>query len=231
MYPMEIIIISQDAQERDLISFILRQAGMNVSQKTSVQSVLKSWMEAPAALLIIMSTDISKLVRDIKSIRGASEVPVMMITEAISDSQTADLINAGADLVLPMSIHPRLVASYSHALLRRARVTPLLASPMLDLELIAINPSKRTVRVVGKETQRLTQLEFQLLYVLMTNRGLAIPTDVLVERVWGYSEKGNRELVRGLVSRLRGKIEPDPSKPKFIHTIPGMGYLFEIDTV
>jgi DNA-binding response OmpR family regulator len=227
---METIIISQDAQERDLISFILRQAGLKANQKTSVQSVTKSWTEAPAALLVITSSDVSNSINEIELIRGTSEVPIIMIAEAISDSHTADLLNAGADLVLPMSIHPNLFASYARALLRRTRAAPLLASPMLDLETIALNPSKRTVRVLGKDTQRLTQLEFQLLYVLMTNRGLAIPTDVLVERVWGYSEKGNRELVRGLVSRLRGKIEHDPSKPQFIHTIPGMGYLFDIDT-
>jgi DNA-binding response OmpR family regulator len=225
---METIIISQDVQERDMIAFILRQAGMKVTQKTNSQSVINNWAEAPAALLVIVNSNIPKTLKDVKSIRAVSEVPVIMITETISNAETVELINAGADLVLPMPIHPGVLTSYAHALLRRVRAVPLLATPMLDLDSIALNPSTRTVRVHGKEPQRLTQLEFQLLYVLMTNRGLAIPTDVLVERVWGYSEKGNRELVRGLVSRLRGKIEHDPSSPEFIHTIAGMGYLFDI---
>lgn len=226
---METIIISQNAEERDFIAFILRQAGMKVIQQTSPQSVIKNWTEAPAALLIFVCTEITDKVNDVKSIRSVSDVPIIMITEMISNAQTADFLNAGVDLVMPMPIHPRVLTSYVRALLRRARADPLLSTPMLDLDSIALNPSTRTVRVHGKEPQRLTQLEFQLLYVLMTNRGLAIPTDVLVERVWGYSEKGNRELVRGLVSRLRGKIEPDPSSPEFIHTIPGMGYLFDLD--
>ncbi len=225
---METIIISQDAPERDMIAFILRQAGMNVIQKTESKSVISNWSEAPAALVLIVCQDIEHTLSDLKSIRNVSEVPIIVIGETLSHSQSADILTAGADLVLPLPVHPRLLTAYAHALLRRARAAPLLATPMLDLDSIALNPSTRSVRVHGREVQRLTQLEFQLLYVLMTNRGLAIPTDVLVERVWGYSEKGNRELVRGLVSRVRAKIERDPSSPEFIHTIPGMGYLFDI---
>jgi DNA-binding response OmpR family regulator len=83
--------------------------------------------------------------------------------------------------------------------------------------------------VLDRTAKRLTPLEFRLMHLLMTSRGTAISTDMIVERVWGYSERGNRELVRGLVGRLRAKIEDDPSNPKFIHTIPGVGYLFDID--
>jgi DNA-binding response OmpR family regulator len=94
---------------------------------------------------------------------------------------------------------------------------------------ITLDPSARTVTVSGKETRRLTQLEFRLLYTLMTNRGQVVPLDVLVERVWGYTGGGSRDLVRGLVSRLRRKIEPDPEKAHFLETIPGVGYRFTVD--
>jgi DNA-binding response OmpR family regulator len=72
-------------------------------------------------------------------------------------------------------------------------------------------------------------LEFRLLYVLMVNRGQVIPVDVIVERVWGYTGQGSRELVRGLVSRLRRKIEPNPHEPRFIQNVPGVGYRFSLD--
>jgi DNA-binding response OmpR family regulator len=49
---------------------------------------------------------------------------------------------------------------------------------------------------------------------------------VIVERVWGYSGRGDRELVRGLISRLRAKVEPDPHKPAYVLTVPGVGYSF-----
>jgi DNA-binding response OmpR family regulator len=57
---------------------------------------------------------------------------------------------------------------------------------------------------------------------------LVAPLDVIVERVWGYTGQGNRELVRGLVSRLRRKVEPDPGAPRFIQNVPGVGYRFSL---
>jgi DNA-binding response OmpR family regulator len=60
----------------------------------------------------------------------------------------------------------------------------------------------------------------------MTNIGQIIPTGQIVEHVWGYSGEGNRDLVRGLVQRLRSKVEPEPRKPRYILTEPGIGYYF-----
>jgi two-component system response regulator RegX3 len=63
----------------------------------------------------------------------------------------------------------------------------------------------------------------------MVNRGQVIPVDVIVERVWGYTGQGSRDLVRGLVSRLRRKIEPDPSQPRYLITVRGLGYRLNAD--
>jgi DNA-binding response OmpR family regulator len=72
-------------------------------------------------------------------------------------------------------------------------------------------------------------LEFRLLYTLLINRNQIVPTETIVERVWGYSGRGDRDLVRGLVSRLRVKVEGDPHKPQYILTEPGIGYSFRIE--
>jgi DNA-binding response OmpR family regulator len=69
-------------------------------------------------------------------------------------------------------------------------------------------------------------LEFRLLFTLMTHAGRVIPAENLVEYVWGYTGEGNRSLVRGLIQRLRTKVEPNPSKPRYILTQPGVGYRF-----
>jgi DNA-binding response OmpR family regulator len=101
--------------------------------------------------------------------------------------------------------------------------------PTLDLHEIALDPTTRSVRLADAVPRRLTQLEFRLLYLLMTHRGQVLPTDLIVERVWGYSGEGDRDLVRGLISRLRKKIEADPDSPVYIQTVPGIGYLFALD--
>jgi DNA-binding response OmpR family regulator len=63
----------------------------------------------------------------------------------------------------------------------------------------------------------------------MTNRGQVVPNEVIAERVWGYMGEGNQDLVRGLVSRLRRKIDLDPSSGSFIETVSGVGYRFIIE--
>jgi DNA-binding response OmpR family regulator len=64
----------------------------------------------------------------------------------------------------------------------------------------------------------------------MMHRGQVLPTESIVERVWGYSGQGDRELVRGLISRLRAKLETDPRNPYYILTVPGVGYSFREDS-
>jgi DNA-binding response OmpR family regulator len=68
---------------------------------------------------------------------------------------------------------------------------------------ISLDPETRTVHLPDKASKHLTLLEFRLLYILMTNTNQVLPIDMIVERVWGYEGHGNRELVRGLVRRLR----------------------------
>jgi DNA-binding response OmpR family regulator len=115
-------------------------------------------------------------------------------------------------------------------MMRRANTVPGFVLPTLELDEITLDPSTHTVTVFGKDPQRLTRLEFRLLFTLMTNRGQVVPMDVIVERVWGYTGEGNDDLVRGLISRLRRKIEPNGETDQFIETIPGIGYRFTIDT-
>jgi DNA-binding response OmpR family regulator len=101
--------------------------------------------------------------------------------------------------------------------------------PTLELSGLALDPSTRTVEVRGKPPQRLTHLEFRLFYTLMIHSGQVLPTDTIVERVWGYNDPGDRDLVRGLISRLRSKVEDDPRNPYYILTVPGVGYSFRND--
>ncbi|MEJ2758197.1 MAG: winged helix-turn-helix domain-containing protein [Anaerolineales bacterium] len=112
------------------------------------------------------------------------------------------------------------------AIMRRSAGMPFFSLPILSQSGVMIDPSTRTIQVNEGEVQRLTQLEFRLLFTLMTHAGRVVPTETLVEYVWGFSGEGNRGLVRGLVQRLRTKLEPDPASPKYVLTEPGIGYRF-----
>ena len=98
--------------------------------------------------------------------------------------------------------------------------------PTLRYEDVQLDPASRTVRVGEGRPQRLSQLEFRLLHTLMVHRRQVLPTETIVEHVWGYSGEGDRSLVRGLVNRLRMKIESNPNNPQYIRTVSRVGYTF-----
>jgi len=96
----------------------------------------------------------------------------------------------------------------------------------LEARGVQLNPEKRTVHLADGSEVNLTNLEFRLLYCLMSNQGRVVPTETIVEKVWGYSGESDYRLVKGLVRRLRRKVEPDRKAPRYIKTIPGVGYAF-----
>jgi len=136
-------------------------------------------------------------------------------------------LKQGADLIVVTPYSAKILIAQVGVLMRRSISAPALSLPKLATDDFALNPETRTVEIIDKPPQRLTHLEFRLLYTLMINRGQIIPTETIVERVWGYTGQGDRDLIRGLVSRLRAKVEVDPRNPQFILTNPGIGYSFK----
>jgi DNA-binding response OmpR family regulator len=77
----------------------------------------------------------------------------------------------------------------------------------------------------------LTVTEFRLLHCLMAHAGSVVPTGTLLKQVWGYQDPAASDVVRVTVHRLRRKLEHDPTRPRLLHTIAGVGVLFKADTV
>jgi DNA-binding response OmpR family regulator len=228
---MQAIVIAPDPDERDLLVYTLRKAGLAVAASADYRRVLSNWTDHAADVLLVALATGADPVKVIGDVRAITQVPLVLLTEPLSEALTCQILNSGADVVLERPVSPLMVSAQCSAILRRSNAVPGFVLPSLDLGRISLDPSTRQVEVEGKPPQRLTQLEFRLLYVLMTNRGQVLPSEVIVERVWGYSGEGNRDLVRGLVSRLRHKIEPDPEKPIFLETLSGVGYRFISDEI
>lgn len=228
---MQAILVTDDGDERDVYTFALRHAGLAVSPSGDLNQVVATWLDRPADLVVFASRAADKgLLRDVAALRGVTDVPLILLLDSPAEWLTLELVRSGVDLVLARPVAPLVLGAYAQSLQRRAGVTAAFAIPTLDLKDFALDPATRSVRSTGGESQRLTQLEFRLLYLLMTNRGQVMPTELIVERVWGYSGEGDRDLVRGLISRLRKKIETDPDHPVIIQTVPGVGYLFSLDS-
>lgn len=103
---------------------------------------------------------------------------------------------------------------------------PLSALGPITIQGLTLDPEQHLVVTPSGSTVRLTNMEFRLLFLLMTNPDRVIPSETIVERVWGYSGRGEVTLVKNVISRLRHKVEPDPAHPQYVKTVPGIGYSF-----
>jgi DNA-binding response OmpR family regulator len=225
---MQAIVISENGEEREFLSYVLRHAGLAVARTATVKLVMSSLLKQPVDLILLSAKGHTAVTDDVLAIRTMSQAPLLLLHDAMPEDETCELLDAGVDLILERPYSPRILARYVTMFLRRTGSVPLSILTTIQAENINLDPGARTVTLAGQSAQQLTPLEFRLLYVLMTNADQVIPIDVIIERVWGYNGEGNRELVRGLVRRLRRKIEPDPQQTQFIHTHPGVGYRFSV---
>jgi DNA-binding response OmpR family regulator len=225
---MQAIVISENGEEREFLSYVLRHAGLAVARTATVKLVMSSLLKQPVDLILLSAKGHTAVAEDVLAIRKMSQAPLLLLHDAMTEDETCELLDAGVDLILGRPYSPRILVRYVTMFLRRAGSVPLSILTVIQAENISLDPGARTVTLTGQSPQQLTPLEFRLLYVLMTNADQVIPIDVIIERVWGYNGEGNRELVRGLVRRLRRKIEPDPQQTQFIHTHPGVGYRFSV---
>ncbi len=223
---MQAIVIAEDIDEKDIFTYLSRRAGLAVASSSDYQRVLKNWTDHPADIIILALQEKKDPIEILEQVREITQVPLLLITDPLTEDTFCILLENGVDVLLYRPISPRVLTAQIHALSRRSASVPSFVLPDLTLENIALDTSSRTVTVHNQEPRRLTQLEFRLLFILMTNRGQVVPTDILIERVWGYAGEGNRELVRGLISRLRRKIETSNNDCDFIETIAGVGYRF-----
>ena len=224
---MQAVLLSQHADERGVLSAILQQVGFVVRTINRMESIIQDWPERPAELFLLATPgEISRFSGQVRQLRGYSASPIMVISDPMVEDQQVDLLEAGVDLLILRPYSIRLLLAQVRGLMRRSANIPFFSLPTLTRGKIILDPAARAVKIGGTKALRLTHLEFRLLYTLMINAGRTLPAESIVEAVWGYEGEGNRELVRGLIQRLRAKIEPQPGEPRYILTEPGIGYLF-----
>jgi DNA-binding response OmpR family regulator len=223
---LKILIVDDDADLRGLVAYALRQAGYLVIEAADGAAALDAYeREEPA--LVILDVNLPRLsgfevCRQIRRRAPApGGTPVMMLTVRGAEEDLVQGLDLGADDYLTKPFSPRALLARVRALLRRAAIdkpAPLVAGDLaLDLELQA-------VAVAGAPAVRLTNLELRLLQLLFANAGHTLPAERLLSHVWGLRGSGDRQLLKQLVHRLRQKLEADAAHPRYLVTVPGIGY-------
>ena len=187
-----------------------------------------------------------------RSIRARSTVPIIMVTAKGTEIDTVVGLEVGADDYVAKPYRLRELVARMRAVLRRTpsaddgrvpassagqpptgavnhartATTEPGASAVLEAGGIQIDPDRHLVFVRGSDVH-LRRKEFELLSLLMENAGRLLTRDVLIDRIWGSDYFGDTKTLDVHIKRLRSHVEEDPSSPKLITTIRGVGYRFD----
>jgi two-component system response regulator ResD len=157
-------------------------------------------------------------------IRSRSSVPLIMLTARGEESDRIVGLELGADDYVTKPFSPRELAVRVRTVLRRT-ASPTPAAERLSFDGLDLDAAAREVTKHGRPL-RLPAKEFDLLYFLASNPRRVFSREHLMERVWGYSAALDTGTVTVHIRRLREKIEDDPSRPRLLETVWGVGYRF-----
>ena len=159
----------------------------------------------------------------IKGIRGQASTPIIVLSAAGQESTKVAALNAGADDYITKPFGMDELLARLRAAVRRASPAP--DKPVVATGDFTVNLAAKRVARDGTDV-RLTPTEWALLEVLVRNHGQLVTQQELLHGVWGEQHQTEGNYLRVYVARLRGKLEPDPSRPRYLLTEPGIGYRF-----
>lgn len=224
-------ILAVDDEEHilDLISYNLEQAGYSVLKAMTGEDALEimSRTEVDLVLLDLMLPGIDgiEVLKKIRNESGNKKVPVLILTAKSDEISKVLGLEIGADdyLSKPFGIHE--LQARVKALLRRSAgsLSRDDETGVISIHDLVINKPTHEVTIHGRIID-LSRKEFDLLYLLASNRGRVMTRELLLERIWDYDYAGETRTVDVHVRNLRKKLEDDDNDPVYIKTVRGVGY-------
>ena len=184
--------------------------------------------------VMIPGLDGLALCRAVRNGRTNHDVPILILTARREESDKVVGLESGADDYLTKPFGVRELVARARALLRRPRQPLLTAAedvelddgqPIVRVHDVEIDPARRRVRVDGRDVE-LTDQEFRLLHLLATRAGIVFSREALLAKIWRGDTFVTVRSVDTLVKRLRRRIEPDSTRPRYLLTVWGVGYKF-----
>jgi len=230
--PERVLIIEDDREIADLVALNLRDLGLAPERAADGRTGLAKALAGDWSLIVLdlmlPQLDGLSVCRRIRE--GNPFTPIVMLT---AKSEVVDRVlglELGADEYITKPFSVRELTARVKALLRRVRADreAMAGRPgegRIELGGLALDLSKRRVTLEGRPVE-LTAKEFDLLALFARNPGRAYSRPELLAQVWGYQYDGYEHTVNSHINRLRGKIERDPGRPRFLRTVWGVGYRF-----
>lgn len=222
-----ILVVEDEPSISDPLSYLLQREGYEV---TVVEDGLEAVEEferngADLVLLDLMlpgqpGTDV------IRQIRQESQVPVIMLTAKDGEVDKVVGLELGADDYVTKPYSARELIARIRAVMRRNAESDELIPDTVSAGPVRMDVERHVVSVDGDEIT-MPLKEFDLLEMLLRNAGRVMTRGQLIDRVWGPGYVGDTKTLDVHIKRLRSKIEPDPSSPRYLMTVRGLGYKFE----
>ncbi len=219
-----ILVVDDEPMVREVLSGYLERDGHRVLEAATADEARSGFEREPDLVLLDIMLPGESGLEILRSLDG--RVPVIMLTALAEEADRILGLELGADDYVTKPFSPREVAARVRSVLRRANRAP---EPLETLEIgdLRIDPAAREVAVDGAAVD-LTAKEFELLHFLATSPRQVFSRQQLLEQVWDSSaDWQDPATVTVHIGRIRNKIEPDPSDPRHIQTVWGVGYKFE----
>jgi two-component system, OmpR family, KDP operon response regulator KdpE len=225
--PPRVLVVDDEPQIVRALKVVLREAGFEaVPAETASQALDLAAVQPPDAAIIDLVLPDGDGVEVTRRLREWSEMPILVLSAVGEEDQKVRALDAGADDYITKPFGTRELVARLQAALRRT--APAEQEPSIVVEGLEIDLAARLVRR-DAEPIHLTPIEFELLRVLVRNRGRLMTHRALLSEVWGPQYVEDIQPLRTHIARLRAKIEPDGvSGPRYIVTDPGVGYRFSL---
>jgi len=212
----------------DALSYMLRREGFEVAVAGTGPDALIEFDRGGADLVLLdlmlpglSGTEVCRILRQ------RSNVPVIMLTARDSEIDKVVGLELGADDYVTKPFSSRELVARIRAVLRRRGEPEELVPSVLEAGPVRMDVDRHVVTVGGR-TVPVPLKEFDLLELLLRNAGRVLTRAQLIDRVWGADYVGDTKTLDVHVKRLRAKIEPDPPNPRYLVTVRGLGYKFEM---
>ena len=224
----KILVVEDESNLREPLVYLLQKEGYEVIEAEDGKFALETF-HSQGADLILLDLMLPGLSGNevCREIRADSNVPIIMLTAKDTEIDKVVGLEIGADDYVTKPYSTRELLARMKAVLRR-QVGPVSETEgMLSAGPVSMDTDKHTVTVDGEKIQ-MPLKEFELLELLLENVNRVLTRGQIIDRVWGSNYYGDTKTLDVHVKRIRSKIEDDPSRPKHLLTVRGLGYKFEV---
>jgi two-component system, OmpR family, KDP operon response regulator KdpE len=220
-----VLVVDDEAPIRRYLRAALGAQGLTVYESASGEEALQAVLShRPDIIILDLGLPGINGIEVTRRLREWSQTPIIILSVREAEQDKIAALDAGADDYLTKPFGTGELLARMRVALRKQ---PSAANePIFQSSGLTVDFSRRLVSVNEKEVQ-LTPTEYDLLKVLVTHAGKVITHRQLLKQVWGEGYD-DMHILRVNISNLRGKLEPDPSRPTYIHTEPGVGYRLRV---